>query len=73
MLIPALGGVPVQAVGASLCSVDTGCPSNEVLIANWSVTLWDALASRPRFNSIHANVGVYQEAGQPDFSERSSH
>ena len=34
------------SLGASLGSVDKGCPSNEVLIANWSVTLWNALGPK---------------------------
>lgn len=34
MLILVFRGIPVPALGASIASVDKGCPSNEVLIAN---------------------------------------
>lgn len=59
MLIRVFGGV--QALGASPHSVDKGCPSNEVLIANWSVTFSDALTPRLKFSSTRMSVGIYQE------------
>lgn len=48
MLTPISRGDPVLALGAGLASVDKECPCNEVLIANRSFTLRDALALRPQ-------------------------